>query len=431
MRIQRILGVGACALLTLSLLTGCGGAGTSSDLSEDASSVAVTDDENGILAHSVTKRHTSATAGGSATTAASVHPSVTDNDTTAQRTSATQSRAESNNSEGTRGSSKRTSATSNATSAVQSTRGNTQSSATQSTPTAAKSSATAAKDEYIDGLKVVARIGGAPLCRFDDNLYKLDVPFENIYTAVFFLRLTGNEWAIVDTATDGTDVNNYILPAAANLGISTAQIKAILLTHEHGDHAGGLRTLLSKCSSATVYGVKATNSDAGTHYRSIADGASLFGGVVKMVTLPGHAAEACGYYDTRSKTVMTGDSIQFYGAGQYGCQVYGGLSNYEASMEKLKGMVADGAIENIIISHRYAPVSAISKGRANSLQYMTTAQECYGDIKAYTIEQFNNGTRSADMIMRNFIAERSRQYENFPTGSFSNVMGTIINTYCR
>ncbi len=402
-----MLGIGVCALLTVSMLTGCGGGSTQSDLLSDGV-ISSVGESNTVEAHSVTKKRTSATADGASTTAAP-------RSTTAARSSTTGGAA----SVATR------------TSATQSTRNQSSNKPAQSSAnSAASSTAAAPKDEYVDGLKVVARIGGAPLCQFDNNLYKLDVPFEQFYTSVFFLRLSSSEWAVVDTATTAKDVNTYIVPAAAKLGISLSQIKAILLTHDHQDHAGGMPTLLPQCPNATVYGVSATNSKAGSRYQSIADGASLFGGVVKMVTLRGHAAEACGYYDTRSKTVMTGDSIQFYGVGYYGCQVYATARNYENSMEKLKGMIADGVIENVIISHPYVPVGSVSKGRENSLRYMTTAQQCYEDLKNYTIEKYNSGVRSANDIMVAFIADRSREYPNFPTNSFSSTIQRIMNVYC-
>ncbi len=411
MNMRNMWGIGVCVLLTVSMLTGCGGGRTESDLLSDGV-ISSTSESNTVEANSVTKKRTSATASGSAANGAGAT-------TTAARASAT-------------GGASSTAARSSAT-ASKRTNAPSSSATTQSSAKNESSATTAAvqQDEYVDGLKVVARIGGAPLCQFDNNLYKLDVPFEQFYTSVFFLRLSSSEWAVVDTATKAGDVNTYIVPAAAKLGIQMSQVKAILLTHDHSDHAGGMPTLLSKCPNATVYGVSATNTKAEAgRYQSIADGASLFGGVVKMVTLRGHAVEACGYYDTRSKTVMTGDSIQFYGVGYYGCQLYSTAGNYENSMQKLKGMVADGVIENILISHPYVPVISVSKGRENSLQFMTKAQQCYEDIKTYTINKYNSGVRSEKDIMAAFIAERSREYPNFPTNSFDSTIKRIINAYC-
>lgn len=401
MKMRHIISVGVGVLMTMAMLSGCGGSGAESEpLSDGAALSTVTSRWNTVEAHSVTKKRTSA---------------ATSRTTTATRTSAT-------------GGASSTAARSSGT---QSTRSQGQNkpvgNSTNHTPS---STATVAPQgpAYYNDLEVVgAFTDQATLCRFDDRLYKLDVPD----TAVFFIKLTDDEWAIVDTATTPKDVNSYIIPAAARLGIDTNRIVGILLTHEHQDHAGGLATLLPKCPNATVYGVNAANSVAGSRYQSIADGSSLFDGVIKMVTLRGHAAEACGYYDTRSKTVMTGDSIQFYGVGVYGCQLYGGVVEYEASMAKLKGMVEDGTIENILTTHQYVPVSAVAKGRAASLEYMSIAQVCYEDLKGYTIDKYQNGTYSADAIMRDFIADHKREYPDFPTGYFNNTMNHIINQYCR
>lgn len=385
---HKMVCVGVSAALSLSLLTGCGGGQTESEPLSDLPTVSTvpTDSASDVTTTTTTASEvTTTTAPDKSTTTTTTAPGKsTTTTTTAPR---------------------------------------------KSTSTTAAPTTTAPQGPiYHNDLEVVGKITDrATLCKFDDNLYKLDVPD----TAVFFIKLTDDEWAIVDAATYGSDVSNYIVPAAARLGIDMNKIVGILITHEHNDHNGGLPTLLSHCPNAMAYGVNASNSNAGSRYQSIKDGASLFGGTVKMVTLRGHAVEACGYYDTRSKTVMTGDSIQFYGVGNYGCQLYGGVTHYEASMEKLKGMVTDGTIENILITHQYVPVSAVSKGRQNSLEYMTIAQSCYEVIKSYTIEKYNSGTRSPEAIQSAFIAEQRRYNPDFPTGYFQVMISDIINTYCR
>ncbi len=391
-----------CLVLALTMLAGCGGAPTGNTPLDDPSSDAVSD-------------------GGSTTTTAG---NVSDSTTVGNNSSAVTTPAPS----GSTTTGTPTTKGETPTTGAPTTKGETPTTKNDSpvTPT----TPAPPQKEYVDGLEVVHKIGTAPLAKFDDNLYKLDVPFEDIYTSVFFLKLGEGEWAVIDTATTAGDVNTYIIPAATALGITTAQIKAILLTHDHADHAGGLPTLFPKCANATVYGVSASNSTAGGRYRSVSDGTTLFDGKVKCVTLRGHAAEACGWLDTRSKTIMTGDSIQFYGAGQYGCQLYGGLTHYEASMAKLKTMATNGEVENIIISHRYVPVSSVSVGKANSVEYMDIAIFCYQDLKEFTIEKYQNGTRGAAQIMAAFIGERSRQYQNFPRNYFSNTIQHIINNYC-
>lgn len=390
-----------CLTLALTLLAGCGGAPTGSTPVSDTPSDVVSD-------------------GGTTTTAGN----VSDTTTTANNSSAVTTPAPS----GSTTTGKPTTKGETPTTGTPTTKGETPTTK-DNTPVTPTTPAPPQK-EYVDGLEVVRKIGTAPLAKFDDNLYKLDVPFEDIYTSVFFLKLGEGEWAVIDTATTAGDVNTYIIPAATALGITTAQVKAILLTHDHADHAGGLPTLFSKCANAKVYGVSASNSTAGNRYQSVSDGTALFDGKVECVTLRGHAAEACGWLDTRSKTIMTGDSIQFYGAGEYGCQLYGGLTHYEASMTKLKTMVTNGEVENIIISHRYVPVSSVSKGKANSIEYMDIAIFCYQDLKEFTIEKYKNGTRGAAQIMAAFIGERSRQYQNFPRKYFNNTIQHIINNYC-
>ena len=47
------------------------------------------------------------------------------------------------------------------------------------------------------------------LRKLSDEIFKLEVPFENIYTAVFFVK-TKNGFTIIDTADKASDAENYI-----------------------------------------------------------------------------------------------------------------------------------------------------------------------------------------------------------------------------
>ena len=76
-----------------------------------------------------------------------------------------------------------------------------------------------------------------------EGIYRLRVPFENIYTSVFLLTAAERP-ILVDCATTASDVDECILPALAALGYALSDIGAIVLTHRHADHAGGLARIL-------------------------------------------------------------------------------------------------------------------------------------------------------------------------------------------
>ena len=77
-----------------------------------------------------------------------------------------------------------------------------------------------------------------------ERIYRLRVPFMSVYTSVF-LAVAQGEVFLVDCATTESDVRDIIVPALERLGYSLPDVSALVLTHPHSDHAGGLDALLS------------------------------------------------------------------------------------------------------------------------------------------------------------------------------------------
>lgn len=55
-----------------------------------------------------------------------------------------------------------------------------------------------------------------------ERIFRLKVPFEDLYTSVFLLRTEqGN--VLVDCATYASDVEDYIIPALKKMGLSITE----------------------------------------------------------------------------------------------------------------------------------------------------------------------------------------------------------------
>jgi glyoxylase-like metal-dependent hydrolase (beta-lactamase superfamily II) len=166
-----------------------------------------------------------------------------------------------------------------------------------------------------------------------EGIYRLRVPFENIYTSVFLLTAAERP-ILVDCATTARDVEDVILPALAELGYTPTDVDTLVLTHRHGDHAGGMETLLRHAPQLEVV----------TDIRALADGVCTY-------PMGGHTKDSIGVFCTRTGTLISGDGIQGAGVDKYRCYT----QNPEMYLETLARIREDARVENILFSHAYEP----------------------------------------------------------------------------
>lgn len=159
------------------------------------------------------------------------------------------------------------------------------------------------------------------------EIYRLKVPFENLYTSVFLIQ-TESANVLVDCATTPQDVEVYILPALRERGIA---LDYLLLTHNHGDHAGGKDRILQAYPT-----IKLT-----------LEGVNL----LTVYELKGHTLDCIGVLDERTGTLISADGLQGAGVGKYRCSI----ESKEEYLKTIERIGKDENIENILFSHAYEP----------------------------------------------------------------------------
>ena len=165
------------------------------------------------------------------------------------------------------------------------------------------------------------------------EIYRLKIPFDTVYTSVF-LVVSESGTLLVDCATTKADVDGYILPALADMGYKITDVKAIVITHNHGDHAGGLSRILHHAPNIEV----------------IREACTIFDGL-EAYPLYGHAKEMIGLFDARTGTLISGDGLQGAGVDKYRAYAED-KEAYFATLERVRG---DERIENLVFSHAYEP----------------------------------------------------------------------------
>ena len=191
-----------------------------------------------------------------------------------------------------------------------------------------------------------------------DGIYRLKVPFEDLYTSVF-LVVTPQRLILVDCATTADDVEFCIIPALKEMGIELCDIDTIVLTHRHGDHAGGIDCILHHTPDIDVV----------TDVRELAKG-------VYTYALPGHTEDCIGVLDERTHTLISGDGLQGAGVDKYRCS----LKNRAAYLQTLECIKNDERIENILFSHAYEPFYK------DSMLGRKKVKDCLSQCKKYAKE---------------------------------------------
>lgn len=192
-----------------------------------------------------------------------------------------------------------------------------------------------------------------------EGLFLLKIPFQELYTSVFFVE--GKDGlAIVDCATTSDDVDRYILPALKSMKKSATHL---LLTHSHGDHAGGAPRLLEQCPDLVCL---AYEDVALPRFRRLT-AREIILDRLQVIPILGHTNHSVGYLDRSTNTLISGDCLQLAGVGKYTNGIrYPDL--YLQSLETLKGM----EIERIVASHDYVPLGNLAEGKEAVARYLDT-----------------------------------------------------------
>lgn len=220
-----------------------------------------------------------------------------------------------------------------------------------------------------------------------DGILRLDVPFERIATSVFLL-LTQEGPVLYDCATTPQDVKNVVIPALSCAGIDLGQLRAVVCSHAHADHCGGLAGILNCAPSAPVIALSPESYKGDVYVPQ--DGECLFGRV-KAIHLPGHTSDCLGLYDLRTSTLLSGDALQLQGIDRFGCAVSQPTS-YRKTVEKIRCIQP----HLLLASHDYVPLGARAEGQSEVERYLDVCVEVLQEIHDFVC--VNRGSRDADTI---------------------------------
>ncbi len=227
----------------------------------------------------------------------------------------------------------------------------------------------------------------------------LKTPFCGSWSGVILIRADEN--VLIDSGASREIVDECIVPALKDEGLNVDDISLLLNTHSHGDHVGGhcrfkeisnakigalsssfdkirdplkynklIRAPFPKYSPPPSASLRGVEPDFG-----IEDGA-LIGGRLRLICTPGHDSDCVCWFDEKTRTLISGDSLQANGTLLQGVGFYQDLEVYRNSIRRLQEL----APENIIAGHDYLPCGEFALGKENARWYIDT---CYYLTETY------------------------------------------------
>ena len=221
------------------------------------------------------------------------------------------------------------------------------------------------------------------LTEVTSNIYRLVVPFLDIYTSVFVIRTPEGD-VLFDTATYPEDIDNYVVPALSKLGVTKESLKSVVVSHNHRDHAGGLARF-SELYPDTV--IVAGSGDAGERVpgksvRVVQDGECLIG-PLSILFIKGHEPDCIGVIDNRTKTLLSGDGLQLYGI--YGSGAWG--SNIDIIKEHIEvcSKIKTLGLNTIIAAHDFHPMGWRADGECEICAFCDKCVEALYTARDYVL----------------------------------------------
>ncbi len=168
-------------------------------------------------------------------------------------------------------------------------------------------------------------------------------------------------------------------PVIAFLNEEKLQLSAIMITHHHNDHCGGVAALQTEYAAVTVYGPKhnailATTIVADKQTITLAGCHLRF----KVLAIPGHTLEHVAYYCAEAALVFCGDTLFSAGCGRI---FEGTATQMYTSLMAIADLPED---TKLYCGHEYTLANLlfaqeVEKYNSEVSQYLSWVQQCHFD----------------------------------------------------
>lgn len=237
--------------------------------------------------------------------------------------------------------------------------------------------------------------------QFSEYIDRTTTPYKDIYTTVCAVK-TEQGALLFDSASFSEDIAAYLLPFLRECGIGKDDLKYVFISHNHTDHAGGLKELLRHFPDLTVISGSAALREAHpeTKFLDPGDGGVILD-VLQCVTIPGHTQDSAALLDTRTGTLIAGDCLQLwgiFGSGKWGSNIRF-PAEHMLALEKLRHL----DISCILAAHDYHPMGHVYRGTD---EVRSAIDACAAPLRAVAqLIRQNPDSSDEDLCARYNVAE--------------------------
>lgn len=256
-----------------------------------------------------------------------------------------------------------------------------------------------------------------------EDIYRLETSPEGVWNGIIFVD--GEEKVLIDSGIDSKNIDVLLVPALAEMGYQLSDIDWLLNTHCHGDHVGGHKRIVElgnikvavyresvpKLHDPLKYSklIRATFPEyspappavlEGVQETRVLEEGEVIAGRLKLIATPGHDDDCVCFYDTKTKSLITGDSLQGNGTKSQGTALYMSLSDYRNSLKKLEQM----DICNIVSGHPYLYSGDRAIGKAASIAYLERCGKIIDNYDGFIREELKRGETDIAEIAEKLIA---------------------------
>lgn len=152
---------------------------------------------------------------------------------------------------------------------------------------------TNAKSKMLDNYKTYSAIPFQQKEILENGLTVVKIYYEEISNYNFNMLTVG---ADVDNETyylDGSTTAD-IIPALKEQGLSITDVSYLILTHNHGDHAGGKKRILELSPNIKI----------------VQGAGNVYSNALTTYEMKGHTLDCIGVFDADTGTLISGDGLQ-------------------------------------------------------------------------------------------------------------------------